>query len=88
MVVCPHCQVTLPMSVDFTAHARACRAIRRTATTIECGICGNKDPERFATVTGGFVRTRFQGRRAEESGSIVLSGARCLICEERRVIHT
>lgn len=55
-------------------------AIRQTATTIECKLCGNTDPDKFSVVTGGYKPTRFAGRRAEEPGSIVLHGARCLVC--------
>lgn len=56
--------------------------IRQTATTIECLKCGNKDPEKFATVITDYRPTRFPGRPAEEPGSMVLSGARCLVCAE------
>lgn len=54
--------------------------VRHTATTIECVICGNTDPNKFSVITGGYRATRFQGKPAKEPGGMVLNGSRCLVC--------
>lgn len=56
------------------------KRVRHTATTIECVVCGNTDPNKFSLITSGHVATRFAGKPAEEPGGIVLNGYRCLVC--------
>jgi hypothetical protein len=57
--------------------------VRQTATTLECKVCGNTDPDKFSVITSGFRATRWPGHRAEELGGMVLDGARCLVCKDR-----